>query len=71
MIGTLYALSSVASTSGYQGASIGVKIAEENVREFDEATLNAGKAVLGGQMGWNQGATQAGMNIGNCRHIVD
>eukprot|EP00116_Pleurobrachia_bachei_P016856 sb/3477118/ len=71
VIGTLYALSSVASTNGYQGPGIGVKIAEENVREFDEATLNAGKSILGGQMGWTEGANQSGMNIGNCRHIVD
>jgi hypothetical protein len=48
-----------------------VKIAEENAREFDEATLAAGKNVLGGQTGWNQGASQSGMNIGNTRHIVD
>jgi len=71
VLGTLYAVSSVASTKGYTGASIGVKISEENVREFDEETLAAGKAVLGGQTGWNKGANQSGMNIGNSRHIVD
>ena len=71
MISTIYAVSSVASTNGYAGPTIGVKIAEENVREFDEETLAAGKSVLGGQTGWNQGANQSGMNIGNCRHIVD
>ena len=71
MIGTLYAVSSMAGTNGYKGPNIGVKMAEENVREFDEETLAAGKNILGGQTGWNKGANQSGMNIGNSRHITD
>lgn len=71
VLATLFQVSSVATSNGFTGPSIGVAIATENVREFDQATLDAGKAVLGGQTGWNQGATQAGMNIGNTRHITD
>ena len=71
VLATLFQVSSVATTNGYTGPSCGVNISAENVREFDQATLDAGKAILGGQTGWNQGATQAGMNIGNTRHITD
>lgn len=37
-----------------------LKSLQKNVREFDEATLNAGKAIASQQMGNNKGATQAG-----------
>jgi len=72
VIATIYAVSSVASSEkGYEGPSIGTKIAEKNEREFDEATLNAGKFVLGGQMGYTEGESQSGMNIGKTRKVVD
>ena len=71
MLGTLYGVSSLAESNGYTGPNIGVKMAEQNVREFDQETIDAGKNVLGGQTGWNKGANQSGMNIGNCRHITD
>jgi len=50
---------------------IGPKEAEENRRHFTEEQLNAGKGVIGLQMGTNKGASQAGMNLGKMRHIVD
>jgi len=50
-------------------ASIGPKESEKNVRSFTESQLNAGKGVIGLQMGSNKGASQAGMNIGNTRHM--
>ncbi|KAL5255732.1 hypothetical protein ACHWQZ_G011078 [Mnemiopsis leidyi] len=72
VISTIYAVSSVASSSkGYGGPCIGTKIAEKNARDFDEATLNAGKFVLGGQMGYTEGESQSGMSIGKTRKVVD
>ena len=72
VISTIYAVSSVASSAkGYGGPCIGTKIAEKNERDFDEATLNAGKFVLGGQMGYTEGESQSGMNIGKTRKVVD
>ena len=40
---------------------MGVKISDENKRDFDEETLRQGQAVIGLQMGTNKGANQAGM----------
>ena len=68
---TLTSVSSHANAQGYTGPSIGVSLSEENVREFDAATIAAGKAVLSGQTGWNKGETQTGMNMGNARHVCD
>lgn len=50
---------------------LGPKEAEENRRQFTEEQLKAGQTVIGLQMGTNKGASQAGMNIGKMRHIVD
>ncbi|KAL5255733.1 hypothetical protein ACHWQZ_G011078 [Mnemiopsis leidyi] len=72
VVATIYAVSSVASSEkGFEGPCIGTKIAAKNEREFDEATLNAGKFVLGGQMGYTEGESQSGMNIGKTRKVVD
>eukprot|EP01135_Chromosphaera_perkinsii_P009708 Nk52_evm1s1843 gene=Nk52_evmTU1s1843 len=47
------------------------RMAEKNVREFDEATMNQGKFVASQQMGNNLGATQKGMSpYGKSREIV-
>lgn len=43
----------------------------ENRRSFTDEQLRAGQSVVGLQMGSNKGASQAGMNIGKSRHIVD
>ena len=67
----LYALSAVSIKNGWAGASIGVKMSEENKRNFTEEQLNEGKTVIGLQYGTNKGASQAGMNIGKTRHIMD
>ena len=50
-----------AQKKGYNGPVLGVKMASENKREFDESTLKAGKSVIGLQYGSNKGASQAGM----------
>ncbi|RWS27246.1 calponin-like protein [Leptotrombidium deliense] len=48
---------------------IGPKEAEKNIRNFSDETLQAGKAVIGGQMGAFKGANQSGQNFGNTRHM--
>ena len=52
---------SQAQKMGFQGRCIGVKLAEENKREFDESTLNEGKKHSSlFTAGTNKGASQAG-----------
>lgn len=59
-----------AQSKGAKG--IGPKEATSNLREFNEETLKAGQTVIGLQMGSNEGAaSQAGMNFGKARHIID
>lgn len=50
---------------------IGPKEAEKNERQFSEEQLKQGQSVIGLQMGTNKGASQAGMNMGKSRHIMD
>ncbi|XP_037078697.1 LOW QUALITY PROTEIN: muscle-specific protein 20-like [Pollicipes pollicipes] len=54
----------------WKGPWLGPKPAEANVREFDDETIAAGKTVIGLQAGTNQGASQAGQNIGAGRKII-
>lgn len=42
-----------------------------NKRDFTEEQMKAGQNVISLQYGSNKGASQAGMNMGNSRHIVD
>lgn len=60
VVNAIHAVGRGAQKIGYQGPVIGVKESTENKREFDEATLNAGKAIASQQMGNNKGASQAG-----------
>jgi len=69
VIDNCYSLSGFAQKKGWKGPSLGVKHASQNPREFDEATLNAGKNVISLQYGSNQGASQAGMSYGTNRPI--
>jgi hypothetical protein len=48
---------------------LGPKEAEANRREFTEEQLKAGDSVIGLQYGYNKGATQHGINMGNTRHM--
>nr|CAB3262999.1 uncharacterized protein LOC100186381 [Phallusia mammillata] len=57
----LYKLSSIATANGYEGPTIGVKVADKNVRDLDEQKLREGRNVIGLQMGTNQVASQKGM----------
>lgn len=47
------------------------KKSERNTREFSDEQLKAGQSVISLQYGTNQGASQAGMNIGKSRSILD
>ena len=47
------------------------KKTEKQAREFTAEQMKAGQNIIGLQMGTNKGASQAGMNIGKSRHIVD
>nr|ABO26639.1 transgelin [Haliotis discus discus] len=52
-------------------AGHGPKEAQENRRDFSEEQLKAGQSVIGLQMGTNQHASQAGMNLGKMRMITN
>jgi len=67
----IFNVGGLAKKKGFSPA-IGVKVADENKRNFDEKTLRAGEAIMTKQMGNNQGASQAGMTgYGTGRQIMD
>lgn len=49
--------------------AFGPKPSSENKRDFTEEQLRAGENVIGLQAGFNKGASQAGQNFGNTRHM--
>lgn len=49
------------SKEDYKGPSFGPRRAAKEKREFSEEKLAGGKAIIGLQMGSNQGASQSGM----------
>lgn len=61
IVDNFYCLGGMAQKNGYDGPVIGVKVASENKREFDDSVLKAGQSVIGLQYGSNKGASQAGM----------
>lgn len=68
----IHALGRVAQTrSDYSGPMLGPKMAEKNERQFTEAQLLEAKNVVSLQYGSNQGASQAGINMGKPRSITD
>jgi hypothetical protein len=54
-------------TFGVKG--FGPKESEKIQRQWTEEQLREGQGIIGLQMGSNQGASQAGMNMGNSRHM--
>ncbi|KAF6017850.1 TAGLN3 [Bugula neritina] len=61
-----------ASAKNWDGPMLGPKMATKNEREFTEEQIRAGRdSHIGLQAGYNKGATQSGINMGNTRHIVD
>jgi len=51
--------------------TLGPKESIGEKKNWTEEQLRAGDTIIGLQAGSNKGASQAGMNIGNTRHIVD
>jgi len=51
--------------------TLGPREAQGEKRNWTDEQLKAGDTVIGLQAGSNKGATQAGMNIGKTRHIID
>jgi len=68
----VHALGRIATNKGYAGPGLGPKMSEENKREFTEEQIRQGRdAHLGLQMGSNEGASQAGLNMGKQRMVLD
>lgn len=59
------------SKPDYNGDMIWPKKVEENRRTFTEDQLKAGNQIISLQYGTNKGASQAGMNFGKQRKILD
>lgn len=59
------------SRPGYSGEMVWPKKVEENRRTFTEDQLKAGQQIISLQYGTNKGASQAGMNFGKQRKILD
>ncbi|XP_050393061.1 myophilin [Patella vulgata] len=68
----IHALGRIAQTKpDWTGPVLGPKMAEAHKREFTQEQMEAGKYIHSLQMGSNEGASQAGMNIGKPRSIND
>jgi len=61
IVDNLYNLGGMTQKKGWTGPILGVKVASENKRNFDQDVLKAGQSVIGLQYGSNKGASQAGM----------
>ncbi|KAI0978042.1 hypothetical protein GJ496_003383, partial [Pomphorhynchus laevis] len=64
---TIHALGRKARKNGLKG--IGPLEADRNTRQFKKEVLLEGKRIVSTQYGYNKGANQSGMNIGNTRHM--
>jgi len=53
----------------WQGPTLGPKMSEENKRQFSDEQLRASEGIINLQYGSNKGASQAGQNFGNTRHM--
>merc|ERR1712173_530750 len=61
VVDNLFSLGGMTQKNGWDGPVLGVKVASENRRNFDEDVLKAGQSMIGLQYGTNKGASQAGM----------
>ncbi|XP_054707968.1 calponin-2-like [Uloborus diversus] len=61
VVNCIFALGGMAKKKGYDGPTIGVKVADENRRSFSNEVLEKGKTFIGLQSGSNLGASQRGM----------
>lgn len=72
VVKSLAALGRIAKNKGFAGPTIGPKMSEGDKREWTEDDLRAGRqGIIGLQAGSNQGASQAGVNMGKQRMIAD
>lgn len=73
VVKSLNALARIASNKPeYTGPKMGPKMSAKNEKEWTEEELRAGRqGTIGLQMGSNQGASQAGLNMGKQRMIQD
>lgn len=71
VVNCVFALGGMAKKKGFDGPTIGVKVADENKRNFSKELLDKGKTIIGLQSGSNQGASQRGMTpYGATRQIL-
>lgn len=71
VVDCLYALGGMAQKKAFDGPVIGVKVAQENKRNFSESQLKASHQIIGLQYGTNKCASQAGMvAYGTGRQII-
>ncbi|UYV79439.1 hypothetical protein LAZ67_17002617 [Cordylochernes scorpioides] len=71
VVNCIHALGGLAKKKGFDGPTIGVQVAKENPRTFDQKVLNQSKSIIGLQAGTNKGASQAGMRpYGASRQIL-
>jgi len=61
IVDNLYNIGGMTQKKGWEGPVLGVKVASENKRNFDDNVLKAGQSMIGLQYGSNKGASQAGM----------
>ncbi|XP_071126829.1 muscle-specific protein 20-like [Mytilus galloprovincialis] len=71
VVNAIHALGRKAQKNGFDGPVLGVKEAESNPRNFSDEKMKAGQTVIGLQAGTNKVASQAGMNFGKSRSIID
>ncbi|CAG0880976.1 unnamed protein product [Cyprideis torosa] len=71
VVDCLYALGGLAQKNGFKGPVIGVRIAQENRRNFTPEQLAESNKIIGLQYGSNKGASQSGMAAyGSTRQII-
>ncbi|KAK4003242.1 myophilin [Daphnia magna] len=71
VVDTIFALGGMAQKKNWDGPTIGVKVADENPREFSADQLAESHKIIGLQYGSNKGATQSGMTpYGATRQIL-
>jgi len=69
---TLFKLGSLAKTKNFNGPTIGIKVAQENKREFTAEQMKAGQFIPAKTSGNNLGANQSGTTpYGLGRQIID
>jgi hypothetical protein len=71
VLACLQLLGSEAQRNSFNGATIGPKPQEKNIREFSDEQLRAGQSIIGLQAGTNKCASQSGMSMGGVRHVAD